>query len=163
MNNKKSFLRTLGYSRLRRTAHKGNRPQGTRARRLYRHLPLGTDIAALEGYKAIILSGGPSSVWAAGAPKYDEKISLSGSDARHMLRNAAYLRALRGVVKPSFRTEYGQTEITVDTSCPLFDGLEEKQLVLMSHGDAVAKLPDGFKLCAKTGEAAAVVWSKEKT
>ena len=70
--------------------------------------------------------------------------------------------ALRGVVKPSFRTEYGQTEITVDTSCPLFDGLEEKQLVLMSHGDAVAKLPDGFKLCAKTGEAAAVVWSEEK-
>lgn len=67
-----------------------------------------------------------------------------------------------GVVKPSFRTEYGQTEITVDTSCPLFDGLEEKQLVLMSHGDAVAKLPDGFKLCAKTGEAAAVVWSEEK-
>lgn len=125
--------------------------------------PLGTDIAALEGYKAIILSGGPSSVWAAGAPKYDEKIFSLGVPMLGICYGMQLIcEHFGGVVKPSFRTEYGQTEITVDTSCPLFDGLEEKQLVLMSHGDAVAKLPDGFKLCAKTGEAAAVVWSEEK-
>ena len=67
--------------------------------------PLGTDIAALEGYKAIILSGGPSSVWAAGAPKYDEKIFSLGVPMLGICYGMQLIcEHFGGVVKPSFRT-----------------------------------------------------------
>ena len=44
--------------------------------------------------------------------------------------------------------EYGKTETFFDTSCELFHGLKEQSVTWMSHGDYMAKVPEGFRLCA---------------
>src|SRR5699024_6071302 len=54
-----------------------------------------------------------------------------------------------GKVSPQLRKEYGETLITIDQDSRLFDGLQDKkQEVLMSHGDTVETLPDGFRTIA---------------
>lgn len=113
--------------------------------------PLGVDISKLNDYQAIILSGGPSSVWNDKAPKYDSEIfnlkkPILGICYGMQLINEHF----KGVVLPADNTEYGQTEVKVDTACPLFDGLDENQIVLMSHGDEVQKIADGFKMVGQT-------------
>lgn len=67
-----------------------------------------------------------------------------------------------GRVLPGVKTEYGQMEIDVDVSCPLFDGLSARETVLMSHGDAVKQLAEGFQTVAKTGDVVAGIYSTEK-
>jgi GMP synthase (glutamine-hydrolysing) len=65
-------------------------------------------------------------------------------------------------VIPAFKTEYGQITVECDTSCPLFHGLDASQTVLMSHGDAVKRVPDGFTKVAVTGDVTAAVWNPAK-
>ena len=125
--------------------------------------PMSASAESLKSYQAIILSGGPSSVWESNAPEYDRGIF----DLNVPVLGICYGMQLivdhfGGKVVPKFKTEYGQTEITVDPSCPLFSGLSEKQLVLMSHGDAVSIMPEGFVEVGRTGSVTAAVWSPEK-
>lgn len=113
--------------------------------------PLGVDISKLNDYQAIILSGGPSSVWNDKAPKYDSNIfnlkkPILGICYGMQLINGHF----GGVVLPADNTEYGQTDVQVAKDCPLFDSLDAKQTVLMSHGDEVQKIADGFKLVGET-------------
>ena len=114
----------------------------------------------------IIFTGGPQSVYAEGSPHADLGVYTLGVPILGICYGCQLLsHELGGLVtaaQDDSAREYGKTVTYFDTSCPLFDGLEEKQLVLMSHGDAVAKLPDGIQALRKTGEAAAVVWSEEK-
>ena len=62
-----------------------------------------------------------------------------------------------GVVASDVKKEYGQCEVTIDTSAPIFDGLSEKEQVLMSHGDTVKVKPEGFEVIAKSGDAIAAI------
>ena len=124
---------------------------------------LGTDVEKLKGYNAIILSGGPSSVWSAGAPKYDGNIFELGKPILGICYGMQLINEhFGGKVLPEVKTEYGQTIIDVDTSCPLFEGLESKQAVLMSHGDAVKVLADGFECVGKTGDVVAAIYDKKR-
>ena len=67
-----------------------------------------------------------------------------------------------GIVLPEVKTEYGPTEIDIIAPCPLTDGMDKKQTVLMSHGDAVKKHADGFVTFAVTGDVVAGIYNAEK-
>ena len=128
-------------------------------------LPLGTSADALKEkeYNGVILSGGPSSVWASGAPSYDPEIFDIGLPMLGICYGMQLMSDhFGGIVRPQVKTEYGETLIDIDPGCPMFAGLSPKETVLMSHGDAVAKLPRGFRTAASTGGVVAGVYSAER-
>lgn len=93
----------------------------------------------------LILSGGPASVFAEGAPHPDPDIFTLGIPILGIcygLQLIAYLR--NGEVSRSLKREYGRTELKVVECTPLFNGLDSKQTVWMSHGDRLLELPAGF-------------------
>src|ERR1700709_2061648 len=101
--------------------------------------------------KAVILSGGPSSVYAAGAPQvaagfFDTGVATFGICYGHQ----AMARALGGTVAQTGSAEYGRTALSVVDEGLLFKGLPLEQSVWMSHGDAVVEAPAGFALTATT-------------
>jgi len=125
--------------------------------------PIGVDHEKLKGFGGIILSGGPASVWATGAPEYDDKIfemniPMLGICYGMQLINEKF----GGKVIPNLKTEYGQIEINTDDTSPLFDTLSAKEKVLMSHGDAVEVLATGFKRIADTDGVIAAIYNSEK-
>jgi len=125
--------------------------------------PLYTPADKLKDYDGIILSGGPNSVWDDSGLEYDrqifslEKPVLGICYGMHLI-NKHY----GGVVSPGVRNEYGETAIEVHAGCPLFDGLEKSQRVLMSHGDSVDVLADGFRSCAESEGVIAAFANEEK-
>jgi len=99
----------------------------------------------------IILSGGPSSVFEKNAPLCDPAIFNLGIPVLGICYGMQLTaRTLGGEVKPGHSREYGHAKIDVTHAVPLFDHLPAQLDVWMSHGDQVAKLPDGFKVLAKT-------------
>lgn len=125
--------------------------------------PIGAKLSELDGYNGFILSGGPSSVYENGAPAYDSAIFDLGKPMLGICYGMQLINEhFGGRVSPGVRTEYGQTVIDVDTSCPVFRGLEKKQTVLMSHGDTVEKPAPAFRAVAVTGGVVAGIYSEEK-
>ena len=102
--------------------------------------------------KAIILSGGPSSVYAEGAPQVDPSLFDSGVATFGICYGfQAMARALGGEVKRTGLSEFGQTPLrVVGPRSTLFHGLPTEQSVWMSHGDAVWSAPTGFVVTAES-------------
>ncbi len=116
-------------------------------------LPHDTPLAELErrGVRAIILSGGPNSVYDEGAPKPDASIWTGRLPVLGICYGAQLMaRELGGDVQPSAKREYGPATVVVTRGGPLFDGLDREQPVWMSHGDSITRLPDGFMATAQT-------------
>lgn len=125
--------------------------------------PIGVSHDKLIGYQGIILSGGPSSVWAAEAPSYDSGIFDIGVPMLGICYGMQLINEhFGGEVRPGVKTEYGQITIDIDNTSPIFEGLSSRESVLMSHGDAVLKFADGFKTVAKTGDVVAGIYSEAK-
>ena len=104
---------------------------------------------------AIVLSGGPSSVYAEGAPSLDPALLEAGVPVFGMCYGfQAMVQALGGTVAHTGLGEYGSTpaEIT-DTASTLFNGQPATQSVWMSHGDAVEVAPQGLRVTASTSGA----------
>ncbi|MEI7930203.1 MAG: glutamine-hydrolyzing GMP synthase [Actinomycetes bacterium] len=100
---------------------------------------------------AIILSGGPSSVYEAGAPTLDSKIFEAGIPIFGICYGFQVMAsALGGVVTQTGKSEFGRTEIVHDAKSKLLAGLPESFKVWMSHGDSVTTAPAGFTSIAKT-------------
>ena len=100
---------------------------------------------------AIILSGGPSSVYADNAPTVDAAIFSLGIPVFGICYGfQAMAAALGGVVSRTGKSEFGRTETTFQPSSKLFAGLPAQQKVWMSHGDAVTQAPAGFTVSAVT-------------
>jgi GMP synthase (glutamine-hydrolysing) len=116
-------------------------------------LPHDTPLEELErrGASAVILSGGPNSVYDEGAPKPDPAI-WSGRLPVLGICYGAQLMAheLGGDVQSTARREYGPATVTIGTEDGLFQGLERSQPVWMSHGDSITALPQGFSATAQT-------------
>ena len=116
-------------------------------------LPHDTPLAELErrGVRAIILSGGPNSVYDDGAPKADASI-WSGRIPVLGICYGAQLMALElgGDVMPASRREYGPASVQITSDDALFEGLDREQPVWMSHGDSITRLPEGFVSTAQT-------------
>jgi len=117
-------------------------------------LPHDTPLAELErrGVAAVILSGGPNSVYDAEAPKADPSI-WSGRLPVLGICYGAQLMAheLGGDVASTSKREYGPATVTITTEDGLFRGIDREQPVWMSHGDSITRLPDGFRSTAQSG------------
>lgn len=101
---------------------------------------------------AIILSGGPSSVYAEHAPTLDRALFEAGVPVFGMCYGFQLMaQTLGGTVDNSGAREYGRTELTVSKSgSTLFEGTPDEQSVWMSHGDACSAAPEGFAVTAST-------------
>ena len=104
---------------------------------------------------AVILSGGPSSVYAEGAPSLDVALLTAGVPVFGMCYGfQAMVRALGGTVAHTGLGEYGSTQASVfDLASTLFNGQVAEQSVWMSHGDSVTAVPAGMKVTASTAGA----------
>src|SRR3954462_7338560 len=102
--------------------------------------------------RAIILSGGPSSVYADGAPQVDPALFDTGGPAFGICYGfQAMALALGGEVRQTGLSEFGHTAVrVVEPRAALFSGLPAEQSVWMSHGDAVFQAPPGFATLAMT-------------
>ena len=100
---------------------------------------------------AIILSGGPSSVYEAGAPTLDSKIFEAGIPIFGICYGFQVMAsALGGVVTQTGKSEFGRTEISLGSESKLLAGLPKSFKVWMSHGDSVTSAPTGFTSTANT-------------
>src|SRR5450432_1649974 len=100
---------------------------------------------------AVILSGGPSSVYADGAPAVDAALFDTGIPVFGICYGfQAMAQALGGVVERTGLAEFGGTKVTVTPSSEgvLLKDLPVQQSVWMSHGDSVTAAPSGFTVTA---------------
>jgi GMP synthase (glutamine-hydrolysing) len=99
--------------------------------------------------RALILSGGPASVYAEGAPLCDKKALEAGLPVLGICYGMQLLaHQLGGRVASSARREYGQANVQVDEDGGLFHDLPPDLPVWMSHGDTVLEPPAGFRRLA---------------
>ena len=116
-------------------------------------LPHDTPMAELErrGTKAVILSGGPSSVYDADAPRADPAL-WSGRIPVLGICYGLQLMAheLGGEVVASTKREYGPATVSVTDGDGLLAGIDRVQPVWMSHGDSILRPPSGFRPIAQT-------------
>ncbi len=112
--------------------------------------------------QAIILSGGPSSVYADCAPKIDPAIFTLGIPVFGICYGFQVMAAaLGGIVSQTGKSEFGRTQINVVTTSKIFSSLPESQKVWMSHGDAVTQAPSGFIVCGSTSNTSIAAFEDE--
>lgn len=100
---------------------------------------------------ALVLSGGPSSVYADGAPKLNPEWLELGIPVFGICYGfQAMTEALGGTIAATGDREYGRTQLTVSEPGLTHAGLPEQHEVWMSHGDAVSVAPEGFAVTATT-------------
>ena len=101
--------------------------------------------------KAIILSGGPSSVYDEGAPHPHPGIWTGGIPVLGICYGLQLMaHSLGGEVASSTKREYGPASVQITTEDGLFRGLDRRQPVWMSHGDRIVRPPAGFVTTAET-------------
>ena len=101
--------------------------------------------------RAIILSGGPSSVYVKDAPQVDVKLFELGIPIFGICYGFQIMaESLGGKVAKNDISEFGRTHFSADTTSQLFSGLESNFDVWMSHGDSVAEAPQGFATIGRT-------------
>jgi GMP synthase (glutamine-hydrolysing) len=125
------------------------------------------DIRKMEP-AGIILSGGPSSVYDADAPKCDATVLAQGIPVLGICYGMQWItHTLGGKVEKAERREYGRAQLSVGDSkeqgeSALFMGVPASLRVWNSHGDHVRTLPDGFRTIGRTENAIAAVENPEK-
>jgi GMP synthase (glutamine-hydrolysing) len=101
--------------------------------------------------KAIILSGGPSSVYEEGAPAIDPGIFTAGTPVFGMCYGFQLMaQGLGGTVSATGAREYGRTPVSVSAPGTLLADIPAAHKVWMSHGDSVTAAPEGFAVLAST-------------
>jgi GMP synthase (glutamine-hydrolysing) len=105
--------------------------------------------------KAIILSGGPASVYDDGAPSLDPALWSGGIPVLGICYGLQLMaHQLGGEVAGSKKREYGPASVQITTEDGLFRGLDRTQPVWMSHGDRIVRPPAGFVTTAETDTSA---------
>jgi GMP synthase (glutamine-hydrolysing) len=116
-------------------------------------LPFDTPWSEIAARKptAVVLSGGPSSVYEPGSPHPDPAIWSGGIPILGICYGLHLMaQALGGEVVSFERKEFGPAVVSVADDDRLFAGLEPEQSVWMSHGDSIERLPAGFRPTAST-------------
>jgi GMP synthase (glutamine-hydrolysing) len=112
-------------------------PAGIRAEELQRRRP-----------RALVLSGGPQSVYEEGAPLLDPQIFQLGIPILGICYGMQLIAYQLGGEVARSKGEYGTATIEIVEEDPLFSGLAREERVWMSHGDIITKLPRGFRALA---------------
>ncbi len=103
---------------------------------------------------AVILSGGPSSIYEEGAPRVERALFESGVPVLGLCYGFhAMADALGGTVEHTEAAEFGRTAVTVSPAAQLFAGQPAEQVVWMSHRDVVSAAPPGFSVTASSPSA----------
>lgn len=101
--------------------------------------------------KGIIFTGGPNSVYDEKSPHYDKAIFELGIPILGICYGSQLMAwSLGGTVETAPTSEYGHTEVEVDTEDALFEGVSKTTVCWMSHTDYIAKAPQGFRVTAHT-------------
>jgi len=101
--------------------------------------------------RALILSGGPASVYEPDAPRPDARLWQADVPVLGICYGVQLMaHELGGKVDPADKREYGPATVTITSDGGLFDGLARSQQVWMSHGDSIATPPPGFEPLART-------------
>ena len=117
-------------------------------------LPSDAPLESIRAQKprALILSGGPNSVYDAAAPQLAEGVLESGLPVLAICYGMQYVaQALGGEVTASDVREYGKAELSTYGG-ELFAGVEGEFIAWMSHGDSVSSVPSGFTVTATTAD-----------
>ncbi|MGB0715573.1 MAG: glutamine-hydrolyzing GMP synthase, partial [Phycisphaerae bacterium] len=115
----------------------------------------GVTVAELEAIGAVglILSGGPSSVYADGAPRIDPSILEIGLPVLGICYGMQLACFMLGAkVEETQSREFGRTQLELEGEHDLFAHVPTSTSVWMSHGDMVASLPDTFVSLARTAQ-----------
>ncbi|MBS6366056.1 MAG: glutamine-hydrolyzing GMP synthase [Clostridiales bacterium] len=116
--------------------------------------PYTTPLAELKAMNpiGIIFTGGPNSVYLETSPKVDPALFTWGVPVLGICYGCQLMADLLGgqvtEAQDDAAREYGKTRTYYDTSCKLFQGLPGEGISWMSHGDYMARVPDGFRLVA---------------
>ena len=101
--------------------------------------------------KGIIFTGGPNSVYKEESPHCPKEIFEMGIPILGICYGSQLMSyMLGGSVATAPVSEYGKTEVDVDTTSVLFEGVADKTICWMSHTDYIEKAPEGFKISAHT-------------
>lgn len=113
-------------------------------------MPLDSPTEKLKGYKAIIISGGPQSVYGTEAPKYNPELFTLGVPILGICYGMQLLVHVHGgKVEKKDQREDGQFLVDMKRECALFDDCDPTHEVLLTHGDSVEEpLPVGFSTIA---------------
>jgi GMP synthase (glutamine-hydrolysing) len=117
-------------------------------------VPFDISFSELESCRpaGLILSGGPASVYAPGAPALDPAVLSLGVPVLGICYGQqAMSQVLGGRVEPTGVREYGRTALTVERPGLLLSDLAPEETVWMSHADTVTAPPPGFTVTARTG------------
>lgn len=106
-----------------------------------------------SGYKGIIFSGGPNSVYEKGAPVCDPEIFTLGIPVLGICYGAQLMaNALGGTVAQSPVREYGKTEVVFQQDNLLLKNMQAQSVCWMSHTDYIAAAPQGFSVVARSAD-----------
>ena len=104
--------------------------------------------------RALVLSGGPASVYAPGAPKVDPELFSLGVPTLGICYGMQLMaQELGGSVERTGVSEFGKTDVRAEPESALFAGLPEEQVGWMSHRDSVAAPPAGARVTARSPNA----------
>jgi GMP synthase (glutamine-hydrolysing) len=108
-------------------------------------------ISAQLKFKALVLSGGPNSIFEKHAPQVDPAIFELGIPILGVCYGLQIMtQHFKGNVIPGETREYGPMGIQFPTQSPLFEGVSEGSQVWMSHGDHVETIPENFNIIARS-------------
>jgi GMP synthase (glutamine-hydrolysing) len=128
-------------------------------------LPCTASLEEIRGLEpvGIVLSGGPSSVYDADAPKCDPNVLQLGVPVLGICYGMHWLtHTLGGKVERAQRREYGRAQLDITCKSKLFSGIPASLKIWNSHGDHVVGLPGGFNLTGMTDNAVASFEDPEK-
>ncbi|MEG2000952.1 MAG: glutamine-hydrolyzing GMP synthase [Evtepia sp.] len=118
--------------------------------------PYTTPLSEIEARHpiGIIFTGGPNSVYVEQSPQVDPKIFTMGIPILGICYGCQIMAHILGgkvtEAQEDTAREYGKTQTFYDTSCTLFKDLPKEGISWMSHGDYMAKIPQGFSIAAHT-------------